>query len=89
MKPQIVLRKIATAATHFIELRYSSGVNRDACSDRGAIALRPDQVEEHPVIWSFIDIQEQRRWFADIEHNDIYIAVIGDVTESSAPPDRG
>src|ERR1019366_4384431 len=58
MKAQIVLRKITATATHFVELRNSSGLNGDARTDRGAIAFCSGQREEHPVVLNFICVEQ-------------------------------
>src|ERR1700719_2666792 len=85
MKPQIILRKIASAASYFIKLRHSTGFDRNARADCRTIALGPDQMEEHAVIRILICV-EQKRWrFADVENNNVYIAVVSNVAESGAP----
>jgi hypothetical protein len=33
------------------------------------------------VVRDFIGVEQQRRWLADVEHNDIDVAIVGDVAE--------
>ena len=60
-------------------------MNGDARADRGAVAFCTHQTEEHAVVFALICVEQQRRRLANVEHNHIDVAAIGDISESRAP----
>src|SRR4029078_8229452 len=50
VQAQVVLRKVARATAHFVDLREAAGVDADTCADAGAIAAGADELEPDPVV---------------------------------------
>ena len=50
MQAQIVLREVACASANFVELHELARAHGDARANRGAVALRSDEPEQHAVI---------------------------------------
>src|SRR5712671_2164394 len=86
MQTQIVLGKIARATAHFVELHQSSGFHRHSRANRRLVALRANQLEQDAMIWAISTVQQQRRRLANIENDNVHVAVIVDISESCAPP---
>src|SRR5205807_4955841 len=84
VRPQVVLREIAAAAPNFIELHDSGGVNGDTRADGGTIALGSNQVKGNAVVAVAGLVDQQRRWLADVEHQNVHVAVVINVAKSSA-----
>ena len=84
MLAEIVLREVAAAAVHFVELLYAGGVNGDAGADGGAIAFCADEFEEDAVLGGAIGVEEDGRRFADVEDDDVDISVVEEIAESGA-----
>ena len=76
VQAQIVLGEVTGAAAHFIELGQLPGLHRHPRADRSAVALGADQPEHHAMIAGNAVIQQQRRRFADVEQQDVHVAVV-------------
>src|SRR5439155_10500774 len=66
VEAQIVLREITPTATDFTELLDACRANRHARADRGAVALRADELEQHAVKAIRVRILQKRRCLAHI-----------------------
>ena len=53
MQAQIILREVAGAATHFAELHQRAGFHGDSRANRGFVAFRYYQFEQHAVICAY------------------------------------
>src|SRR5208282_1938399 len=84
METEIVLGEVARAAADFGDLADTGGLDGDAGSDGGAIALRADQFEEDAVIAIVVLVEEESGRLADVEEDDIDVAGVEDVAESGA-----
>src|SRR5207245_1141665 len=92
---QIVLRKIAAAATHFVDLRMQALLARkmrdtfDARADAAAIGFRADGFDFDPVVGGAGIATQQLRKIVDGIDDDVEVAVIVEVAEgASARGDR-
>src|SRR5439155_1759819 len=92
---QIVLRKIAAAATHFVDLRMQALLARkmrdtfDARADAAAIGFRADGFDFDPVVGGAGIATQQLRKIVDGVDDDVEVAVIVEVAEgASARGDR-
>src|SRR5262249_32187292 len=85
VQARIVLRDIASSRSHFAHLHRFSRLYRDARSDRHAVALRANQLEEDAMIVIPRAIDQQRGKLADIQDHDVHISVVVDIAESRAP----
>src|SRR5229473_1171248 len=86
MQAQIVLRKIASAAVYLAELLDATGMDGDPSTDRRAVALCALKVKFDAMITVGVHIFKQRRSFANVQHHDVHIAGVEDVSESGAAP---
>ena len=84
MQPEIVLRKVTYAATYFVELHPVSTGDGHPSAYRGLIALGADQLEQDRVSGGFRAVDQQCRWFTDIEQEDVNLAVIVSIAERRA-----
>jgi hypothetical protein len=84
VRPQVVLREIAGAGSNFIELHDLVGVNSDPRADGGTIALGSNQVKGNAVVAVAGLVDQQRRRLADVEHQNVHVAVVINVAKSSA-----
>src|SRR6266571_6309417 len=85
MHAEIVLRKVASAASDLVGLARFSRHNADPGADGGAITVRACQLQSDPVILvrGFEPIEVHR--FIYVVDHDIDVAVIIDVAERRAP----
>src|SRR5882724_329207 len=86
VKPQIVLREIATAAVDFALLLHACCANGYLGSDCRAVALGADEFEQYAMETVGIHILEKRGWLADIQQENVNIAGVKNVAESGAAP---
>src|SRR5207245_1526559 len=87
---QIVLRKIAAAATHFVDLRMQTLLARkmrdtfDARADAAAIGFRADGFDFDPVVGGAGIATQQLRKIVDGVDDDVEVAVIVEVAEGAS-----
>ena len=84
MEAEIVLGEVAAAAADFGDLADAGGMDGDASADGGTIAFCADQFEEDAVIGIVVLVEKERGRFADVDEDDVDVAGVEDVAESSA-----
>ena len=64
--PALSLAALEAANVEAVELDQIAGLNRHAGPDRGAIALRAQQVKSYGMIRAASAVQQQCGWFTDV-----------------------
>src|ERR1700730_4914399 len=86
MQTQVVLRKITSASAYLAELLDTSSADAHTGSDRGAIALGAHEFEKDAVKAVVIRVEKDRRRRSYVQHDDVDVSGIENVTEGSASP---
>src|ERR1700730_6575105 len=85
MQPQIALREVAVAATHFVYLAQIAGHDFHARPDAVTITLNADRFDQHRIIGIAPIVAQQLRPTIQIVDNNIDVAIIIQVAEDGAP----
>src|SRR6516164_804543 len=84
VQPQVGLRHDAPAAMHFVDLRMGAGEDAHTRADRGAVRLRPDELDLDPVLGVAAVIAQKRRQIIHIQNQGIHVAIVVVVAKSGA-----
>src|SRR5215212_2353826 len=68
VQPQIALRQVTLTATHLVHLRQIAGYNCHTRTDAAAIALHPNQLDEHGVVRIPSIVAQKLRWSIQVSN---------------------
>ena len=81
MKTEIVLRNIAGAAAHFVNLGVGADDDSDTRADGAPIRNGTDTLDLDPVPARSPVVAKQSWKIVDVAHHDVDIAVVVEITE--------
>src|SRR5207247_8614661 len=75
MQPEVVLRNVASAASHFVDLPLGAHGNVDARPDAVPVRLASDGVDPSPVVAILAVVAKQERRAIYVVNGDVLVAV--------------
>ena len=82
----VIRRVIATSSPDLVDLGHCRSRDGNSGANCGLVTFCTDQVEHNSVIRIRSLIDEDRRWFPNIENDEVEFSVVVDVAESRATP---